>query len=825
MAEINSLDKSIHDDGANQMPLPSSESVAPHRNSQEKQVDEIANPPLKDLATDYTSSLPSLNGRINEYRPSFETTQISDFKENNSEIIYAIENISDQVLKVKQQGIKELDTILHEAVLYGDVEAIRKQLSTRTIDPDKLQGLIEEAIVNGHPEIIRSLLSDERVLTRGQLGDVVKIAAENDQVLAIRELLSDGRTLTKSKMDIAVEYAADKGHVNAIRELLSNGRKLSENGLYTALKAAIENGHADAIQELLSGERQLELEERELINLVETAIKHNQLAACQILLSDGRTLTEDQLGQAVEAAAIHGDDNDIAILRFLLSDRRVTEGQLASALIYAAMGDSVEAIRELLSGGRTVTEEQMVKAVKWAVERGYVAAIQELLSSGRTISQTHLNELASLTLTRYFPSSDLRIAVLSELISKGGVFSESDRERAVLLAAREGNLEFLEMLLRQGAIRATVRDSALTQARQENREYIHAMLNAAQVVIPSSSSTTRNESSRQPNSTDVTLSELQENPQKYLSMICEKGIPDSVFLTDHPEAIDLGGIKKQLISSLSGALNPHLHLNGEMPFWEQEDKGSLMTQMGKYFSLLYKENKTRTDKLLTGEMVNPLFFDLVKLVERADIPEEQMLKDVAQLLRPHVPDYVFCFDYILNPTPAHAKKYAQVNETIYLGVLDSDPLKGGREIIHSFLYPAQEFAKGMTEEFKKELLSQDSQTLSLSIQGQAVSSELLLNALVIKNDEAALLKKVDWLKEKIQSSNKEWQINFLKAVTGKTSLSAGMAIEVKNSWREGYAFECHTCFNSIDLPKKEMEKEAFFSALDFAIGVEGYNIA
>lgn len=771
----------------------SSESTAPH--PREKVVNKIGESSLENL--NQGPSLPSdLAGKVKELSQSSETTQTSEDKPGAD--INVIEKISNQTLILIHKGERELEIDLHVAILKDDAKSIKALLSNKILDEDKLHNLVKIAIDKGCVDAVQALLSDGRQLSENLLDDLVIIVSrkgEYNRVDLIRALLSDGRAISEDALEATIGYLSYSGDIDTLRALLV-GRisELTPNVRSAALQIFASKNCVSDIRELLSDEKPLN--ELGLGLAVSEAAKNGHLDAIRELLSNGRVIDRSGVGFAVNGAVKNGH---IDVLRELLSIQRLDTGQVSSAIGHPIKDGNINIIRELLSNQREI--------FPWVLDHYFIEVVN------------HPNF-----------SSDLKITILSELISNGRTPDQNSRETGILFAASQGHLGLLEMLLNQGPIRESVRDSARTQAGGECRESIHTMLAAAQVISYSNIEPMMfnegGENYATKNRMDVTLSELAVNPEKYLKMICKEGIPSSIFLTDYPNAVDLGGVKKQFISSLSEALGPRLHLTEEkLPFWEQEGEPELMSNVGKFLSLIYKENINRTDKLLTGEIVNPLFFDLVKLATKEDVPEEQILKEVAQLLSPYVPDYAFCFDYILNPTPENGKRYAKVNEEVYLGDLDRDPLKGSLEIIQSFLRPAQGFTKGMTESFKEAILSQDSKTLSLSIQGQAVSSELLLGALVIKDNGDIFLQKVDWLKEKIHSSDKEWQLHFLKAITGKTSMSPGVEINVKKSWRDGYAFECHTCFNSIDLPSIEMEKEAFLGSLDHAIEIKGYNIA
>lgn len=115
------------------------------------------------------------------------------------------------------------------------------------------------------------------------------------------------------------------------------------------------------------------------------------------------------------------------------------------------------------------------------------------------------------------------------------------------------------------------------------------------------------------------------------------------------------------------------------------------------------------------------------------------------------------------------------------------------------------------------------------IQGQSISRELVLGALVLENSAGIdpgphYLQHVKWLKEKIQTADQEWLQKFVVGVTGRKVLQPGARLNIKPTWREEAIIEIHTCFNSLDLPRVAMTKEAFDLLLS-QIDNGGYNVS
>ena len=163
---------------------------------------------------------------------------------------------------------------------------------------------------------------------------------------------------------------------------------------------------------------------------------------------------------------------------------------------------------------------------------------------------------------------------------------------------------------------------------------------------------------------------------------------------------------------------------------------------------------------------------------------------------------------------------------------EGDPIAFSEENLKPYIDPVRAFIQGardsgVSDQFFAQIRAMTPEDLCEGIQGKALSNQIVLNALLIEEQDGGdvFSGKVNWLQEKIASADPTWLKTFVSAITGRETLAAGTKIKIKPTWREGAAFELHTCFNSLDLPKIAMDKEAFLSALDFCISNPGYNIA
>ena len=241
--------------------------------------------------------------------------------------------------------------------------------------------------------------------------------------------------------------------------------------------------------------------------------------------------------------------------------------------------------------------------------------------------------------------------------------------------------------------------------------------------------------------------------------------------------------------------------------------------LGFWYSLVFEKNKVRQDPFLTGALFCREFFELIRIVALED-SDENKIKKAAIVLREKFP---LLSDVILTLSAESKKEYAE----LMLLDLEESSLENAVLKIQEYLNAAKSFYEGCEGTFQKELKEGDLASVMISLQGEEISKENLLKALqIVANNSSRnmkiFLKECKWIEEKIQNSTQEWMIQFVKAITGKATLSPHTKIVIKESWRN--VFEIHTCFNSLDLPVI-LEKDTFLAALDAAISGNGYNIS
>ncbi len=617
---------------------------------------------------------------------------------------------------------------------------------------------------NGHLEVVHFLLSEGRELSQEGLDNAVEEASSNGHLKVVHFLLSEGRELSQEGLDGAVQEASWRGNLKVARFLLSEGRALSQEGLDDAVKSASANGHLEVVHFLLSEGR--ELSQKGLDCAVESAASwRGNLKVARFLLSEGRELSQEGLDYAVKSASRNGRLEEV---NFLLSGGRELSHRGLDYAVEAASSDGhLEVVRFLLSEGQELSQKGLDNAVEEASNYGHLKVVRFLLSEGRTLSQRGFDN-AVLVAVRY-------VEVLLFLLSQGTVAIRIRNEIA-LISSYAGYPDSLEAMLQNGPIYQSTLGSCRTQAtRNENRQRILDLLDSAP-VIPDP--TLGASAAPLAGGTSLTLSDVKVHPQTYLDQLAAYGMPRRVTLADNPQAIDLGGVTKQYLTTLFGALlEKHLiRIDNEgTPSTERDQDKELLQKVGQAFSHIAKRNSPRTDKFLVGELFSERFYKLVHMVAA----NKEGLFEAA----------------------LEGSIYVEMDEPA--------------DYIEPQIEAAKCFCAGLDDATKA--LFAANENLQEAFQGQPCTKEALLAAIRFSD----MSEQEAWIREMIEGSDQQWRQRFVFALTGNKTLAPGLKLEVRRGWRP--VFELHTCFNSLDVPA-DMAKEDFIAGVNASLIGEDYNI-
>lgn len=121
-----------------------------------------------------------------------------------------------------------------------------------TTDAD---GAIRYASENGHTEVVRLLLQDDRVDPSAYMDYAITCSAENGHVEVVGLLLQDSRVDPSAFDNYAIRRAALNGHSDVVNLLLRNGRVDPSAEDNEAIKIAAQKNHLDVVRILLNDER------------------------------------------------------------------------------------------------------------------------------------------------------------------------------------------------------------------------------------------------------------------------------------------------------------------------------------------------------------------------------------------------------------------------------------------------------------------------------------------------------------------------------------------------------------------------------------------
>ncbi len=497
------------------------------------------------------------------------------------------------------------------------------------------------------------------------------------------------------------------------------------------------------------------------------------------------------------------------------ANKTISSRQFQNATIYAAGRGDLENLQFLCFKdslvfnlqsplrGRHLGVPSLNTAITAAARNGHLEIVRFLLPLyyKNHISQDHLGQ----TLSEAGFGGHLEIVQL--LLSRGRTLDERSRHSLILSSAFLGATPFLEILLQRGPILEFIRDSAITNAGRSlhnpSPQLISTIRNIlrrtpiipdteadrmyrAQVDIPAGSFVT-------------TLDNVNSNPEAHLKTIYEGGFPLRVILSDNPRTVDLGGVTKQFISTLMKALRPKLALTeAGLPQNERADASyprykTLYMQLGRFYALMDTKNEDRTDKFVTGALLHPRFFTIVKIIATESSLENRRRKVAEEVLATN-PESIASQLFLRREITAEMLQTYRDG----IGCNEGEELQAAQTEIDSVIEAAQNFYDGATESFQRKIRNSDPTLLARSLHGEPASKEALLAA--IEKDSGLPEERFRWIQEKIQTSDEPWRIRFVKAITGNEVLSPGVRIQIGVCWRGPGVFELHSCSNSLDVP-------------------------
>jgi hypothetical protein len=314
---------------------------------------------------------------------------------------------------------------------------------------------------------------------------------------------------------------------------------------------------------------------------------------------------------------------------------------------------------------------------------------------------------------------------LGLLLSDGRQISQMSLERDVLAGSSQGHFAVVQYLLSRGRISESVRDTAIRQVSGPRRDEIIHILRRAQTV---ESSVNR----QMGNSKRISLDYIKEDPIAVLTELSLEELP-AAFLLEGNRAIDVGGVSKQVYSTLFEALKEKNLLfltDYGIPEVLEENNLGVYDTLGRFYCHFICKNIGKTDPYFTGYVFSPLFFNMIKIA-RAEPNDDKAL---ARLLLSSVQGaYRPFLELIINPESI--EHLEQVKEYLAdAGLEDEDPVRYSEKVLGYYIKPVQALIQGAQEsdvstEFFSMIDELQDQQICDKIQGLNLSIEQVLAAL------------------------------------------------------------------------------------------------
>ncbi|KAJ2990943.1 hypothetical protein HDV02_004067, partial [Globomyces sp. JEL0801] len=109
------------------------------------------------------------------------------------------------------------------------------------------------AISNGHTEIIKIFLQDERVIRSGS--EAILLSSSVGHTEVVKRLLQDERVDPSAHDNAAIKYACGNGQTEIVKMLLQDERVDPSASDNYSIKISSNNGHTEIVQMLLQDER------------------------------------------------------------------------------------------------------------------------------------------------------------------------------------------------------------------------------------------------------------------------------------------------------------------------------------------------------------------------------------------------------------------------------------------------------------------------------------------------------------------------------------------------------------------------------------------
>lgn len=772
---------------------------------------------------------PSLQYRTSETQPTIDI----DIRVSN-----AAKSVLNQTVN---KGLLEKLDDLKKAIFQKDIETVNFIISAYDMTESKLGEACVFAAEHGNLKILTLLMEKNKgVLPIPRINQIFLWAANGGRTdILIYFIQTHSSLISKATLEQAIYRATRQGHIENLKFLLLNIENISEEKFSQILNCAIEKGNLAIVHFLL-------------------------------LRPEFKSLSGDQLGIYIKKAALYNDpDNKIIKLLIDENKTRITEGAnrsissdiLIEAICNAHIGNTdcilllFEEIKHL-SASTNILEQAATKAI----ENGNVFVLNLILNE---IEEGKIQNVLIQAICGSARGNN--IDVLKYLILNHGKNISIDTiGNAAVEAAKKGFVPILWFLIQHSPIQPKYFDIIRENLIQEKHV---AISEETRIRIEILVSVGRGQPYVR-NLFFLAPEMLKRHPTDYLRSIFENGMPPRIFVIDDTgndsPVIDVGGVTKQFITILSQSLLDNKILSSTGLPKCNKDQISTFEYLGRLVSVIYQNNLSRSDKILTGYLFPEFFLKMVKTIALQD-GEEQGFIGCCEIIARADPALAPAANLVINPTADNKLKYlSSIGEERESNTIDpNDPVVNeARDYMALYYHPARGFCEGMEGPFSIDLSKGNLQ----DFQGQLVTAQGLLKAInifdsygnkielssrgqdivrrvadgdiaLLRNEIAqkkategsltsqSFLDHVDWLIEEIVIEEPKWLRDFVFSVTGKQTLINGTFINLKQNIYDANKsqFKIATCLNEITMPSGSFNRDEFISALKAVSQGDSFN--
>uniref|UniRef100_A0A6C0JR58 Ankyrin repeat protein n=1 Tax=viral metagenome TaxID=1070528 RepID=A0A6C0JR58_9ZZZZ len=266
----------------------------------------------------------------------------------------------------------------------GDIATVTRVFEF--VDPSVNENLaIGWASQNGHLDIVKLLLADQRVNPTEDNNLAIRGAASSGHVEVVKVLLTDPRVDPSAINNYAIRYASENGHAEIVRLLLADSRVDPSAYNNEAIRVASQHGQTEIVNLLLTDPR---VDPSDSDNeAIRGASENGHTDVVKVLLADPRVDPATEKNESIQLASQNGHVN---VVQLLLADPRVDPSDNNNeAIVLASANGHTDVVRLLLEDPRVDPSDQDNRAIREATREGFLDIIKLLEQHPKYKSNTH----------------------------------------------------------------------------------------------------------------------------------------------------------------------------------------------------------------------------------------------------------------------------------------------------------------------------------------------------------------------------------------------------------------------------------------------------